>query len=223
MSFFKRLFYKTAIKSKILHLRGLRCLFCGILCFMGISLFFVLEADAQRRSSFGGSRRSSSSYAPSRPAAPSSSFSGSRSMTSPAPSTMQRSGSSFGGTRAIAPAASNYRRSYGIPRQSTPVTVPGASTPYMVHNYGGFTDGLMMGYLMGRTSAMWYTPFHPAFYYSRPVYVNNPDGTMEVYPPTFSFFKFFLGLAIVGLILWLIVRFFRRRSTNVDSSQSSFA
>jgi hypothetical protein len=93
----------------------------------------------------------------------------------------------------------------------------------MVHSYGGYTDGLMMGYLMGRTSAMWYTPFHPAFYYSRPVYVNNPDGTMEVYPPTFSFFRLFLGLAVLGLIVWLVMRFFRRRAGVDSGSQSSFA
>lgn len=208
------------MNTKFIHSLGLRRLFYGILCIIGISLF-VLEADAQRRGgSFGGSRRS---FAPSRPAAPSSSFGGSRSMTSPTPSTMQRNGSSFGGSRAMTPAASNYRRSYGIPRQSSPVTVPGVSSPYMVHSYGGYTDGLMMGYLMGRTSAMWYTPFHPAFYYSRPVFVNNPDGTQEVYPPTFSFFRFFLGIAIVGLIVWLVVRFFRRRAASADSSQSSFA
>ncbi|MCU0427724.1 MAG: hypothetical protein MUF71_19090 [Candidatus Kapabacteria bacterium] len=210
------------MKTKYFNPIRFRHLFVGILCLLGISLF-VLEADAQRRGgSFGGSRRSSPSYAPSRPSAPSSSFGGSRSMTSPAPSSMQRGGSSFGGSRAMAPAASNYRRSYGIPRQSAPMAVPGVSSPYMVHSYGGYTDGLMMGYLMGRTSAMWYTPFHPAFYYSRPTYVTNPDGTTEVYPPTFSFFRFFLGLALVGLIVWLVVRFFRRRSASIDS-QSSFA
>jgi hypothetical protein len=182
------------------------------LCILFGLTLFLAEAEAQRRGggSFGGSRRSSPSYAPSRPSAPSSS--------------MQRSGGSFGGSRSMSPAAgSSYRSSYGIPRQSAPVSVPGASSPYMVHSYGGYTDGLMMGYLMGRTSAMWYTPFHPAFYYSRPVYVNNPDGTMEVYPPTFSFFRLFLGLAVLGLIVWLVMRFFRRRAGVESGSQSSFA
>jgi hypothetical protein len=194
------------------------------LCVLMGLVFFMNEADAQRRGgSFGGFRRSSPSYAPSRPAAPSSSFGGSRSTTSPAPSAMQRSGGSFGGSRAMAPAAANYQRSYGIPRQSTPMNVPGVSSPYMVHNYGGYTDGLMMGYLMGRTSAMWYTPFHPAFYYSRPVYVPGANGAMEVYPPTFSFLKLFLGLAIFGVIIWLVMRFLRRRSSGADDSQSSFA
>ncbi len=194
------------------------------LCVLMGLVFLMTEADAQRRGgSFGGFRRSSPSYAPSRPAAPSPSFGGSRSMTSPAPSSMQRGGGSFGGSRAMAPAAANYQRSYGIPRQSTPMTVPGVSSPYMVHNYGGYTDGLMMGYLMGRTSAMWYTPFHPAFYYSRPVYVTGADGAMEVYPPTFSFFKLFMGLAVFSVIIWLVMRFLRRRSNGTDGSQSSFA
>jgi hypothetical protein len=192
------------------------------------SLFATPLLEAQRRGggSFGGSRgggsfRSSPSYAPSRPAAPS----------SPAPR------SSFGGARsgfsspsrtltgtAGANAAANYRRSYGIPRQSTPVQVPGASQPYIVHNYGGFSHGLMMGYLMGHTSALWYTPFHPAFYYSRPTIVQNPDGTVEAYPPTFSFFKLFITLAVLGLIIWLVVRFIRsRREAAMGYSSSSFS
>jgi hypothetical protein len=203
--------------------------------FAAILLGIVLLTDvseAQRRGgggSFGGARRSSPSFAPSRPAAPSSSapsnsFGGQRSMTSPAPQSMQRSSGSFGGSRAMGPAAAtDYRKSYGIPRQSTPVAVPGASTPYMMHSYGGYSDGLMMGYMMGRTSAMWSMPFHPAFYYSRPVYVTNPDGTVEVYPPTFSLMKLFMTIVITGLLVWLIVWIVRRRRGNDDMSQSSFA
>lgn len=194
-----------------------------------LALFLVFsEADAQRRrggfggGSFGGSR----SYAPSRPALPNSggSFGGSRSM-SPSPSSGMSRGS-FGGARPqSAIAGSNYRRSYGIPRQSTPMTVPGASSPYMVHSYGGYGDGLMAGYLMGRTSMMWSMPFHPAFYYSRPVYVTNPNGTMEVYPPTFSFFRFFMGLFIIGGIVFFVVWLIRRRNNSggYEMSQSSFS
>jgi hypothetical protein len=149
---------------------------------------------------------------------------------------MSRSNGSFGGSRGYSTpggvmsggagigAASSYRKSYGIPRQSAPVQVPGVSTPYMTHSYGGYGDGLMMGYMMGRTSMMWSTPFHPAFYYSRPTYVQNPDGTIEAYPPTFSFFKLFMGLAIFGLIVWLVMRLLRsRRAAQSDFSQSSFS
>jgi hypothetical protein len=192
---------------------------------------FSLDADAQRRSggsSFGGARRSSPSYAPSRPSAPAY---GSRPM-SPAPSRSfggSRSGSSFGNSRSMTntmqPAAANYRRSYGVPRQSMPYTPPGGSQSYIVHNYGnGFTHGLMLGYLAGNAMPFYYhMPFHPAFYYSSPTVVTNPNGTREVYPPTFSFFKLFLGLAIVGGVIWLIVRFIRRRSSGDTPSQSSFA
>jgi hypothetical protein len=180
-------------------------------------LFLVSEADAQRRrggfgggGSFGGSR--SPSYSPSRPSAPSPSSGMSR--------------GSFGGARPqSAIAGSNYRSSYGIPRQSSPMTVPGASSPYMVHSYGGYGDGLMAGYLMGRTSMMWSMPFHPAFYYSRPVYVTGANGAMEVYPPTFSFFRLFMGLFIMGGVVFLVVWLVRRSRRNSDygMSQSSFS
>jgi hypothetical protein len=174
---------------------------------------FISEADAQRRGggrSFGGSR--SPSYSPSRPASPS--------------SPMSRGGSSFGGSRPqSAIAGSNYRSSYGVPRQSTPMSVPGASSPYMVHSYGGYSDGLMTGYLMGRTSMMWSMPFHPAFYYSRPVYVTSPTGAVEVYPPTFSFFRLFMGMFIMGGVVFLVVWLIRRRNNGggYNTSQSSFS
>jgi hypothetical protein len=134
---------------------------------------------------------------------------------------------SFGGARPqSAIAGSNYRRSYGIPRQSTPMTVPGSTSPYIVHSYGGYGDGLMTGYLMGRTSMMWSMPFHPAFYYSHPVYVTSPTGAVEVYPPTFSFFRLFLGMFIMGgvvvLVVWLIRRA-RNNSGGYNMSQSSFS
>ncbi len=196
----------------------------GIISLFALCLL-VSEADAQRRrggfggGSFGGSR--SPSYAPSRPAAPGGSFGGNRSV---APSSGMSRGS-FGGARPqSAIAGTNYRNSYGIPRQSSPMTVPGASSPYMVHSYGGYGDGLMTGYLMGRTSMMWSMPLHPAFYYSRPVYITNPNGGMEVYPPTFSFFRLFMGLFIMGGIVFLVVWLVRRRSgAGYSGSQSSFS
>lgn len=201
----------------------------GVAVISLLALFLIVsEADAQRRrggGSFGGSR--SPSYAPSRPSTPSpsgGSFGGNRSMT-PAPSSGMSRGS-FGGARPqSAIAGSNYRNSYGIPRQSTPMTVPGASSPYMVHSYGGYGDGLMAGYLMGRTSMMWSMPFHPAFYYSRPVYVAGPNGAMEVYPPTFSFFRLFMGIFIMGGVVFLVVWLIRRSRRNSDygMSQSSFS
>jgi hypothetical protein len=211
----------NAMKTSAKAFRCVRWITTSLFVLFGLA-WFVMEAEAQRRGggSFGGARRSPLN-APSRPATPPPSIGGAqRSMIPPAPSAMQPR-SSFGGTRKLQPAAANYQRSYGVPRQSAPVSVPGASSPYIVHRYGGFTDGLMMGYLMGQTSMMWSMPFHPAFYYSRPVYVQNPDGTTEVYPPTFSFTKLLITLAIIGLIVGAIVYFMRRRAA--EEPQSSFS
>ncbi len=207
----------------------------ALILFVLTSFLFAPLLEAQRRgSSFGGSRGGSTfrsspspsssrpSYAPSSPAAPrGNSFGGSRS-AAPAPSSAMGSGASM-----------NYRKSYGLPRKSEPMNAASpsssyySSSPYMVHSYGGYGDGLMMGYMMGRTSAMWSTPFHPAYYYSQPTIIRNPDGSIaEAYPPTFSFFKFFITLAVVVLIIWLVMRFIRRRRGGGGSdnmSQSSFA
>lgn len=220
---------------KTIHKKSVtKALVISVLLVLLGSFFLTPLLEAQRRS-FGGSRGGGSlggsrspSYAPNR--GPSSSPYSSPSRTPATPQSAPRS--SFGGSRAGATysgaagasAASSYRKSYGVPRQSTPVQVPGSSTPYIVHNYGGFSNGLMMGYLMGHTSMMWSTPFHPAFYYSRPTIIHNADGTVEAYPPTFSFFKLFITLTIFALIVWLIVRLIRRRRAyNDDYSQSSFA
>lgn len=214
---------------------------CSLVAVLFASVMFTPDADAQRRGSFGGSRgggsfggsRGGSTFRSTPAPAPSYSPRSSAPSQSAAP----RSSGSFGGARsgfgspsgalsgaAGAGAAMTYRKSYGIPRQSSAVSVPGYSSPYMVHRYGGFSDGLMMGYLMGHTSMMWSMPFHPAFYYSRPTIIHNPDGTVEAYPPTFSFLKLFLTLAIIGLVVWLVMRYIRRRRAGSDDmSQSSFA
>lgn len=167
--------------------------------------------------SFGGSR--SRSY--SRPSSPSYSRPSSPSFgrsTSPTPR------SSFGGKRLNS--GSEYTRSYGTPRQSTPMKLSngaGGSQNYVVHNYGGRGDGFMMGYMMGTIPFMWHTPFHPAYYYSRPSYVTNPDGTVEVYPPTFSYGTLIFTLLIGGLIVYVIVRVIRGRRSSMMDSNSSFS
>ncbi|MBK9246839.1 MAG: hypothetical protein IPM69_01685 [Ignavibacteria bacterium] len=166
--------------------------------------------------SFGGSR--SKSY--SRPSTPSyGKSSPSRSYSTPK--------SSFGGNRLNS--KQDYTRSYGVPRQSTPMQLrnsQGANQNYVVHNYGGRGDGFMMGYMMGSIPFMWHTPFHPAYYYSRPSYVTNPDGTVEVYPPTFSYGTLFFTILIVGGIIFVIVLIIKRRRKGYDSnfeSNSSFS
>ncbi len=206
------------------------------------SFFFIITALAlmllpdimEARGSFGGSRgggRSGGSFRSSRPSG-GSSFGGTRSSTPPnksigsTPRASSTPRSSFGGNRVSN--AGNYRSKYGVPRQSTPMAVSngrGGSNNYIVHNYGGYSSGLMTGYMMGSIPFMWHTPFHPAYYYSRPVEVVGANGVVEVYPPEFSFAKLFFTLIIVALVIWLIVAYFKRRNANYDSidSQSSFS
>lgn len=176
--------------------------------------------------SFGGSRSSGSTSKPStgmqRQSAPSSSFGGTKSTNTPSTSNMGRSGAV--GASSL---NNNYTSKYGAPRRTmTSNDMPGLASNYRVHDYGGFSSGLMTGYLMGSTSWMWSMPFHPAFYYSRPTYYNNPDGTVSVYPPTFSFLKLFVGLALFIVVLWIIIKIVKRvrGGGNGDSySQSSFS
>jgi hypothetical protein len=197
---------------------------------------FPLDAVAGRsRGSFGGSRRSYSaprsggggSFGRSRSSSPSRSYStprtGSRSTT-----TTSRN-NSFGGSRLNT--SKDYTSRYGTPRQTQRQTVPNGagSTNYVVNRYGGMGDGFMMGYMMG--SIPWYfsMPFHPAFYYSRPSTVVNPDGTTGIYPGTFQWGTLLLTLVIAGAIIYVIyvvVKARRRRAmgytTTTDGSQSSF-
>jgi uncharacterized membrane protein len=85
-----------------------------------------------------------------------------------------------------------------------------------------------MGYLLGQTSWLWFTPFHPAFYYTQPYYVPRPDGTVEYYPPTFSMAKLLFVLIVIGVIVfigWVMVRSYRMRRGMMgarDLSRSSF-
>ncbi|HPI18927.1 MAG TPA: hypothetical protein PKY56_01020 [Candidatus Kapabacteria bacterium] len=180
----------------------------------------ILEARGGRGfgggRSFGGSRRSFSNRQ----------YSRQPSRTSPTQSnrmgTSQRK-TSFGGTRLSS--SQNYTKKYGTPRRTAPAgTTPGVPKNYVVHQYGGYGNSLMMGYLMGQSSFLWMMPFHPAFYYSKPYYVENPDGTMEVYPPTFSFEKVIITIIILAGIVFIIRAIIKRKRqyNNQQSSQSSF-
>lgn len=122
-----------------------------------------------------------------------------------------------------------YTSRYGTPRRTETRSYTGndgVSRNYNYNNYGGYGDGLMMGYMMGHSSWMWAMPFHPAFYYSRPYTAVAPDGTVQVYPPTFSFGTLIFTLLIVGAIgyvIYVIIRSRRRaRFGTGDMSQSSF-
>jgi hypothetical protein len=182
----------------------------------------VLPEIAEARGSFGGSRGfgGGRSFGGSRSASRSSSSRGSGLFGS------SKSRSSFGGTKSLSSRGA-YTAKYGTPRKSMPANQFNGSyggripSNYMVHSYGGYSNGLMTGYLLGHTSWMWMTPFHPAFYYSRPYYVNNPDGTVGVYPPTFSFGNLLLGLIIIFGIIWILRKIFRRRKSAASYNTSS--
>lgn len=193
----------------------------GILLVGLFVLHDVAEARGGKRS-FGGSRRSFSS-----PKSSNRSFSKPRQQMAPSrqQTATPRQRTSFGGSRLSS--GQDYRKSYGTPRKSEPVRTTGqtAGSPgYVAHYYGGMGDRFMMGYMMGTASMWWYTPFHPAFYYSRPYVVQNANGTQEVYPPTFSFGKVLLVIVIVGgvaFIGYVVVRNMRRRKQVAHSSSFS--
>jgi hypothetical protein len=162
------------------------------------------------RRSFGGSRSKSRST-PKRSA--------SRAKSTPKASPKRPS---FGGNRMSSKQA---KQKYGVPTKTQPVTkasATGQQTNYVMHHYGGYSSGLMTGYMMGHTSMLWMMPFHPAFYYSRPNYVENADGTVSVYPPTFSFSKLLMTLIVIGIVVYFIRNYFRKKNQSNSDNQGSF-
>ncbi len=180
-----------------------------------VAMFFLPDIAEARRGggrSFGGSRRSTNTYKSKRTPT--------KTRTSK-PRTTQKNPTSFGGKRLNSSQA--YTSKYGTPRKSTPqtVTTGGQSQRYVMNSYGGYGSGLMTGYVMGSTSWLWFTPFHPAFYYSRPYYNTNQDGTIGVYPPTFSIGKVFVTIilaAVVFFIIYAIIKNRKRKSSYGSSS-----
>ncbi|HRP02205.1 MAG TPA: hypothetical protein PLE30_06100 [Candidatus Kapabacteria bacterium] len=161
------------------------------------------------RSSRGSSSRSSSS----------SSRSSSRSSASALPRNPAKS-PSFGGNRISREHAS---AKYGVPRKTETISSKnglGQQMNYRVNDYGGFSSSLMMGYMMGNMS--WWM-MAPSLLYSRPVYVENTDGSVDVYPPTFSFTKFLLLLIAIVVVVYIIKGYIRnKRAKNQIRDRSSF-
>lgn len=137
---------------------------------------------------------------------------------------------SFGGSRTqnksignrtskLSPQAA--RQKYGTPRKTENVTnkdANGFTRNYRVNDYGGYSSGLMRGYMAGTVmSYMHWLPWYGAFWYSSPEYVTNEDGTVEVYPPTFNTTKLIFILLIVGAII-LYIRS-RKYSNNYNSDE----
>ncbi len=193
--------------------------------FLALTLFLFVApdiADARRgsRRSFGGSRRSYSKPKSTQKKSTQPKSSQRRSMVSPT----NKKVTSFGGNRLSSSKA--YTQKYGTPRKKSTVqgkNAQGMPQRYVVNNYGGYGSSLMTGYLLGSTSWMWAMPFHPAFYYSRPYYHQNADGTVSVYPPTFSATKLIFTLVIAAVIIYIIYTIIKsRRRKSRELSQSSF-
>jgi hypothetical protein len=201
--------------------------FIALMCLTFLAVFILPDQADARGGSFGGSRGGGSfgggrSFGGSRSFGNSgsgSSFGGSRSgssgLSGRSMGTVTRSTpsglSSFGGRRLGS--SGDYTARYGAPRATMPAQQLNSSMPanYMVHDYGGFGSGMMMGYMMGQSSWMWSMPFSRQFYYSKPYYVENADGSVDVYPPTFSFGKLIFTLLILGAIGYIIYVIIRNR------------
>lgn len=210
---------------------------------MWVSIFSVLvmlfatiipeDAFARRGGgSFGGSRSGGSSFgrssSPSRSSGSSfgRSSSGSSYNRTSVPratptGTSARSGSSFGGNRVD---NTYMRQKYGVPRKvetySGRDASSGLSRNYQINDYGGYSSSLMRGYMMGQVSSyMMWAPWHGAFWYSRPNYVYNDDGSVGVYPPTFNYSKIFIILIVIAII-YLIIR--KRRMAKNNNYRNNY-
>jgi cbb3-type cytochrome oxidase subunit 3 len=196
----------------------------GLIAVLAALVFMIvpLDAFAQRRGggSFGGSRGRGFSGQRSSPGG---SFGGSRGSSRATPPRSGRDGgasrfgnapttrNSFGGSRLNS--SGDYVGRYGAPRATERRTMAGANgnTNYTINRYGGMGDGFMMGYMMGSIPWYWSMPFHPAYYFSRPATVVNPDGTTAVYPGTFQWGTLFITLLVVGGIVYIGYVWLRNR------------
>lgn len=235
------------MKNNRIYRKTVGFLFIALMAIIALSPDFAeaKSSFASKRSgskSFGGSRSSSYKNTPSAPrssfggskssspqsTAPRSSFGGSKSTPSPAmspsASSFSNRASSFGGRSMSRDQA---QMKYGTPRRTETRSYRdnnGMNVNYRMHDYGGFgsgyASGLMTGYMMGHSSWYWRTPFHPAYYYSAPVYAVGHDGVPEMYPPVFSFVKLLFTLIVIAAIIFIImilIKSRKRRSLNSSS------
>ena len=78
---------------------------------------------------------------------------------------------------------------------------------YHVYHYGGWSDYSYYWSPWRPTPWYYYTPFHPAFFYSPPYYAS--DG--YYYPGGVSFFRVLIGLIVFAFVVWLVVKLFTPR------------
>jgi hypothetical protein len=186
--------------------------------FSSPNIFSLEKIISARRG--GGSFRGFRGSSRSRSSTRSSSRSTSRSAARAARPMNPQKSPSFGGSRMSSSAAS---AKYGVPRKVVPMAGKNAAgTPmnYNVHHYGGgFSNSLMTGYMLGNMS--WWM-WAPAMFYSRPVYVEKGDGSVDVHPPTFNWGRLFTVLAIIAVIAFFInnARKAKNRSIGTNSHTS---
>lgn len=207
-------------KNRTLNIIAVFFLLVTVFLFVAPDILEARRGGGGSRRSFGGSRQKSV-----QPRSTQQKSTQTQRQSTPMISQNQKRATSFGGNRLTSQQA--YTQKYGTPRKQSAVTgtnATGQQQRYIVNNYGGYGSGLMTGYMMGTTTWMWAMPFHPAFYYSRPYYHENTDGTVSVYPPTFSTSKLIFTIIIAGVILYIIYAIIRnkRRRKNQVYSQSSF-
>lgn len=92
---------------------------------------------------------------------------------------------------------------YGKPRKTELITAKSGNS-YIVNTFSNYASKLLIDYIEDNTSFFWSMPFSFAFYYSKPNYVKNSDGSIELYPPIFSYSKLlfiFFALIAAGYIL----------------------
>lgn len=201
---------------------------------MAALAFLILPEIAEARRggrSFGGSRRSFRSPKKSRGSSFGKKSTRSRSRTSAKSlrnQTPTQRMSSFGGKKLND--KKQYTGTYGAPKKTSTKSIPvtnssGVTTQqnYRFHSYGGmgFGSGYMMGYVMGSVPFYWSTPFHPAFYYSAPEYHENKDGSVDVYPGTFKVGKLFVGIIIIGGLVFVLYRIFFKRKKYEEYGKAS--
>lgn len=183
--------------------------------------FVVLPFTSEARGSFGG--RGGRSFG-TRSFGGSRSFGSSRRNSFGSPRTFSNGRSFRSMSTGRFANGQQYRTRYGIPRKTTSMNVAqnGRNRNYSVHSYGGLGDGFMTGYLLGSIPWYWHMPFHPAFYYSRPVVVDGTNGQKEVYPGTFSFGSVILVILMLGGVGFIIYAlFFRRKNQHFNYGEHS--
>ncbi len=196
-------------------------LFIIIALSLALLLPDIAEAYRGGRGGSFGSRRSMSSRSYSRPSSSRPSYS-----SSPSSGVSRAKSPSFGGSRTT---RTDYTNRYGVPRRTSTYTGTngaGMSQNYRVNDYGGYSSGLMMGYMQGSiASHMMWLPWYGAFWYTQPHYSDpDADGIIEVYPPTFNYTKLIFMIIIVGLIGYFVYsRIRRRRYGYGEDSRSSFS